>query len=259
MTKKQRHKKRKDNINALVTFIKPVHKSISAPLEPNCLSSVAELSAKEAFVNNYDKASKEKGVAVTQALLYEKLLGADLSSVEVHETGFKNDSIYFKQFSEELKAAGMFNRAKAIDLLLAKMKLVTNIKDVYVTKIAQKARKLKAEEATQEEHELLDEYKNDLKEWAIKKYTLDCAQRKSKGKKVRAKTKTLDSADKWLYEMALADLKLNDNSFLDLSDEELSTLPNDGTLHGSPDVPDNLLDFKISVRFFYQQIKNNNK
>lgn len=256
LTKNHRLDKRKDNLNALITFIKPVHKSISEPLNPNTLASVAEVSASDSFVLNYDETSKEKGVAVTQSLIYEKLLMADVRSVDLDNTGFKRDSVYFKEFSDELKAAGMFNRAKAIDLMIAKMKLVTNIKDVFVSKIGQKARKLKTQEATDEELELLDEYLIELKAWAIGTYTFDCEQRIKAGNKVRVKARGLDAADKWLYQMAMEDLSLNENSFLDLSDEELSALPDDGTLHGSPEPPNNLLDFKLSVRFFYDQIKN---
>ncbi|NQZ22029.1 MAG: hypothetical protein HRT53_08225 [Colwellia sp.] len=256
MTKKHRLDKRKDNLNALVTFIKPVHKSISESLDLTALASVAEISARDAFVISYERTSKEKGVIVTQALIYEKLLMADVCSVDLDHSGFKRDSIYFKEFSDELKAAGMFNRAKAIDLMLAKMKLVTNIKDVFVSKLAQKARKLKAQEATHEEIESLDEYLIELKEWAIRTYSLDCEQRKASGQKIRVKTKGPNAADKWLYQMAMKDLNLNENSFLDLSDEELRSLPDDGTLHGSPEPPNNLLDFKLSVRFFYNQIKN---
>ncbi len=133
LTKKQRYKKRKDNLNALVTFIKPVHKSISAPLDPTALSSVAETSARNTFVKNYKETSKEKGVAVTQALLYENLLGGDVQPVEVNEICIEKDSIYFKQFSDELKAAGMFNRAKAIDLLLAKTKFKLKGREVFTT------------------------------------------------------------------------------------------------------------------------------
>lgn len=256
LTKNQRLDKRQDNLNALVTFIKPVHKSISEALDPTALASLAEMSAKDAFVKNYENTSKEKGVAVTQALIYEKLLMADIRSVDLGNTDFKHDSIYFKEFSDELKAAGMFNRAKSIDLLLAKMKLVTNIKDVFVSKIGQKARKLKTQGATHEERELLDEYLIELKKWAIRTYSLDCEKRKNSGQKVRTKTKGVDAADKWLYQMAMADISLSENSFLDLSDEELTELPDDGTLNGSPEQPDNLLDFKLSVRFFYDQIKN---
>ena len=256
LTKKYRLDKRKDNLNALVTFIKPVHKSISEPLSPGSLASVAEISARDAFVKKYDDTSKEKGVAITQSLIYEKLLMADVRSVDLDNTGFKRDSIYFKQFSDELRAAGLFNRAKAIDLLLAKMKLVTNIKDVYVSKIGQKARKLKTQEATNEELNLLDEYLIELKEWSIRAYSFDCEKRKNSGQKVRTKTRGVDAADKWLYQMAMEDLSLNENSFLHLSDEELSKIPDDGTLNGSPEQPDNELDFKLSVRFFYDQIKN---
>ena len=256
LTKNQRLNRRKENLNALVTFIKPVHKSIREPLDNESLASVAEMSSRDNFVKSYDDTSKEKGVAVTQALIYEKLLMADLSSVDCEETTFKRDSVYFKEFSDELRAAGLFNRAKAIDLLVAKMKLVTNIKDVYVSKIGQKARKLKTQEATNEERELLDAYLIELKEWAIKTYAFDCEQRKAIGQKIRVKTKGHDAADKWLYQMAMEDLNLNESSFLDLSDEELMNIPDDGTLNGSPEAPDNVLDFKLSVRFFYEQIKN---
>lgn len=255
LTKKDRLDKRTDNLNALVTFIKPVHKSISEPLSPNALESLAEISARKTFVKEHNEKSKEKGIEAVQSLIYETLLMADIHSVDLDGTGFKRDSVYFKEFSDELRAAGLFNRAKAIDLLLGKMKLITNIKDVFVSKTAQKARKLRAQEATHEDRELLDEYKGELKKWAIRKYAFDCEQRKMFGKKIRVKTKGPNAADKWLYQMAMADLNLNENSFLDLSDEELSMLPKDGTLYGSPESPDNVLDFKLSVRFFYEQIK----
>jgi hypothetical protein len=256
LTKKQRLDKRQDNLHALVTFIKPVHKSISEPLDLTALASVAEIATRDAYVKNYDDTSKEKGVALTQALIYEKLLMGDVRSVDLGNTGYKRDSIYFKEFSEELKAAGMFNRAKSIDLLLAKMELLTNIKDVFVSKIGQKARKLKIQEATHKECGLLDEYLIELKTWATRTYSIDCEQRKATGQKVRVKTRGPNAADKWLYQMAMEDLSLNENSFLDLSDEELSNIPDDGTLNGSPEQPDNVLDFKLSVRFFYDQIKN---
>jgi len=256
LTKKHQLDKRKDNLNALVTFIKPVHQSINEPLNPDSLASVAEMSARGSFVKSYDDTSKEKGVAVTQALIYEKLLMGDLQSVDLDNTDFKCDSIYFKEFSDELKAAGLFNRAKAIDILLAKTKLVTNVKDVFVSKIGQKARKLKGQEASPEELKLLDNYLIELKEWSLRAYTYDCDKRKTSGLKARVKTRGPDAADKWLYQMAMEDLKLNENSFLDLSDDELNALPDDGTLHWSPEPPDNPLDFKLSVRFFYEQIKS---
>jgi len=259
LTKNKRLEKRKDNLNALVTFIKPVHKSISTPLDPKSLASLAEISARDSFVKKYDESIKDKGVVVTQALMYERLLMSDVRSADIDDNTFKSDSIYFKEFSDELKAAGMFNRAKAIDLLLAKKKLVTNIKDVFVSKIAQKARKGNVQKATHTERELLNEYLIELKAWAIKMYSSDCEQRKASGESVRVKTKGPNAADKWLYQMAMEDVDLNENSFLDLSYEELNSMPDDGTLHGSPEAPDNLLDFKLSARFFYNQIKNKRK
>ena len=162
LTKKQRQDKRRDGLKSLVTFIKPVHKTLVEPIDPTSLVGAAENFARDVFVKKVEEIAEEKGMAVTQALLYEKLLMSDINSAELDDEGLQRDVIYFNKFSGELKAAGLFNRAKAIDLLLAKMKLVTTIKDVFVSKIAQKARKLKGEVATKEECELLSEYLNAL-------------------------------------------------------------------------------------------------
>ncbi len=162
VTKKQRQDKRRDGLKSLVTFIKPVHKTLVEPIDPTSLVGAAENFARDVFVKKVEEIAEEKGMAVTQALLYEKLLMSDINSAELDDEGLQRDVIYFNKFSDELKAAGLFNRAKAIDLLLAKMKLVTTIKDVFVSKIAQKARKLKGEVATKEECELLSEYLNAL-------------------------------------------------------------------------------------------------
>jgi hypothetical protein len=257
LTKKQRQDKRRKDIKSLSTFVIPVHKTLVEPINPISLVGAADSYARNEFSKKIKAATQEKGIVLAQAILYEKLLMADINSAELDDEGIKRDFTYFKEFSDELKAAGLFNRAKAVDLLLAKTKLVTSIKDVFVSKIAQKARRLKGEVATKEECELLSEYLSELKAWAINMYAIDCAQKQSLGQKIRIKTKGPDAADKWLYQMAIEDMKLTEHSFLDLSNEELKSLPDDGTLHGSPEAPDNLLDFKLSVRFFYQQIKKN--
>lgn len=255
LTKEQRSEKRRKDLQALITFGTRIHKTLSEPLDPNSLAAVAESSIRNKFVNKVEAMSKEKGLVTAQALLYEQLLMDDIKSIQVDDSGLQKDSVFFNTFAEELRAAGLFNRANAVDLLLAKTKLVRNIKDVFVSKIAQSARKPKTIGATQEERDLLNEYKLELKEWANKKYTQDCALRKASGKRIRAKTKGSEAADKWLYQMAFEDLKLNEESFLSLTDDELNALPDDGTLHGSPEAPENILDFKLSARFFYEQIK----
>lgn len=255
LTKKQRSEKRRKDLRALITFGTRVHKTLSEPLDPNSLAAIAESSIRDKFVKKVEALSKEKGLTTAQALLYEQFLTADLRSVQVDDSGLEKDTVYFSKFSGELRAAGLFNRANAVDLLLAKTKLVKNIKDVFVSKIAQSARKAKTQGATQDEINLLDEYRLDLKEWANRVYSLDCTQRKALGKRVRPKTKGPDAADKWLYQMAVEDLNLHENSFLSLTDDELGALPDDGTLHSSPEIPENVLDFRLSVRFFYEQIK----
>jgi hypothetical protein len=255
LIKKQRSEKRRENFRALITFSTRVHKTLSEPLDPNSLAGAAEISARDMFVKKIEATTQEKGIATAQALLYEQLLMADIKSVQVEDSGLQKDSVFFNNFSAELRTAGLFNRANAVDLLLVKTKLVRNIKDVFVSKIAQSARKPKTLNATQEERHLLDEYRLELNEWANRIYLLDCAQRKASGKRVRAKTKGPEAADKWLYKMAVEDLKLNEESFLYLTDDELNALPVDGTLHSSPEAPNNTLDFKLSARFFYEQLK----
>jgi hypothetical protein len=158
LTKKQRQDKRRKDINSFVTFIKPIHKSLVEPIDPTSLVGAAENFARDVFVKKVEETAEEKGMTVTQALLYEKLLIADINSAGLGDEGLQRDVIYFKEFSDELKAAGLFNRAKAVDLLLAKMKPVKSIKGVFVSEIAQKARRLNGEVATKEECELLSEY-----------------------------------------------------------------------------------------------------
>jgi hypothetical protein len=257
LTKKQRQEKRRKDLNSLITFIKPVHKTLSEPIDSSSLSGAADSFARDTFVKKVNAAALEEGLEATQALLYEKLLMGEVQSIELSENGFQRDAIYFNQFSEELKAAGLFNRAKAIDLLLEKIKLVTNIKDVFVSKIAQSARQLKAMDANEEELTLLDDYKKEFKVWAVNKYKEDNIKRKALGMRPRRKTNTADSADKWLFKMAKDDLALNLIDYSNVNNTDLDKLQSDGTLFNSPEPPDNWLDFKLSIRFCYEQIKNN--
>jgi len=255
LSKKQRSDKRRDDLKSFVTFIKPVHKTLVEPLDPTSLVGAAESYARNKFNRKVEATTQEKGIALTQALLYEKLLMADIQITKIENNHFKMDKVLVHDLSVTLRDSGLFNFARMLELLVEKQSTVRCIKDVFISKGAKKAADKRYDSVSNADEELLKEYKNDLKIWAIKKYLEDCEYRKKRKELPRHKRLGEDPANKWLLDMAEDDVRLGK-----ISEEEVHRNINDrltieGNLYGSPAQPDNLMGFKLTVTFFYQCLK----
>lgn len=246
---------RQMNIRAFGKFITPVSVTIRKPLQFDSLEAAYEAQSRQEITNRMISQTEKHGTGKAQALIYEKLLAADLLLVDPNDNKPAYDTEHFLNIAVELKNAGLFNTAKSVELLLAKTKLVRNVSHVIISKKAQASRKAKDEVITNQMRVNLEEYKSSLKLWALGKYSGDCQYRLKRNEPKRAKRTGDIAADKWLLAMAEEDLQL---SLLDpsiLNDALVEGLTEEGNFHGSPEQPDHLLGFKLSLKFFYRCLK----
>lgn len=98
-------------------------------------------------------------------------------------------------------------------------------------------------------HRSLDDYKNELREWALHKYLQEQQWRRDNERVLRPKKDGPNSADEWLLKLYWEDRKF---------EIEPDGKPTDavmGNLHGSPEPPTER-KFKPSKNFFYKAIQN---
>jgi hypothetical protein len=255
LTKKQRQEKRRYDIKSLVTFIKPVHKTLVEPIEPTSLVGAADSYARNEFSKKIKAATQEKSIVLAQAILYEKFLMADIELTKVENNHYKMDKVLVHDLSVILRDSGLFNLERMLGLLIEKQRTVRGIKDVFITKGAKETANKRYEAVSNIDIEMLKEYKNDLKTWANKKYIEGCEYKKNRKEFPRRKREGEDAANMWLLEMAEDDVRLGK-----ISEEEIQKNINDrltieGNLYGSPAQPDNLMGFKLTATFFYQCLK----
>ncbi|EAQ32577.1 hypothetical protein [Idiomarina baltica] len=100
-------------------------------------------------------------------------------------------------------------------------------------------------------HRSLDDYKFELREWALQKYLQEKQWRRDNEKVMRPKKDAPNSADEWLLKLYWEDRKFE-------SETETDGKPIDatmGNLHGSPEPPIER-KFKPTKNFFYKAIQN---
>jgi hypothetical protein len=118
LTKKQRQEKRRYDIKSLVTFIKPVHKTLVEPIESTSLVGAADSYARNEFSKKIKAATQEKGIVLAQAILYEKLLMADIELTKVDNNHYKMDKVLVHDLSVILRDSGLFNLERMLGLLI---------------------------------------------------------------------------------------------------------------------------------------------
>ncbi len=256
MKKEDASLKRKADIRALAKFITPVDITIRKPIQPDSLQTYTEFKYRQGVTDEILFRTEKHGVANAQALIYEELLVADLSLIESGSNQSISDKELFLNIEQELNKAGLFNMAKSVKLLAEKVKLVKNVKDVFISKKGKEAANKRYEIETQQEIDELECYKVNLIAWANHTYSEDCEYRISRNLKPRTKRGSPSSANYWLMDMINDDLELDKVDTSILGSDFTDSLTLEGNRHGSPSRPDKMLGFILTPTFFYNALKN---
>lgn len=155
----------------------------------------------------------------------------ELSLQRIRDAGFEEEAELLKSEIEQLR-----QRAGAV---------YDSVEPVFSDNLK---RKKQPRSAATARHLGLEEYKNQLRHWAVNMYCRDRAEAENHGRSVRSKREGKNNAADWLLELYEKDRAFEREPKGEPVDAEM------GNLFGSPQPPENR-SFQPKKNFFYEAIK----